>query len=372
MSNDARLAQAADGDWARLAKSCADQLGDVAGPGDRLGLIYVTDRLAGDLSSILTFLRERTGVADWTGTVGIGVCATGRGYFDRPAVVAMVLPLPAGSLRPTGEVASFEDFARLRAAVDGAPAGLGIVHADPRNAQTTALVAGFAEAAGCFLVGGLTSSRESFGQIAGTVTEGGVSGVLIGADVPVISGLTQGCIPIGPRRSIDEADGHVVKAVDGGGACAALETDLGLVIGEAGFAEAVAEIHVAILVPGSDTGDYLVRNLAGIDPDTGWLAIGDEVAAGDRLMFCRRSRAAAEQDLGRMLADLDKRAGGAPRAGLYYSCVGRGPNLFATADRELEIIAEALGDFPLVGFFGNGEISHDRLYGYTGVLTLFL
>ena len=33
---------------------------------------------------------------------------------------------------------------------------------------------------------------------------------------------------------------------------------------------------------------------------------------------------------------------------------------------------KALGDFPLVGFFCNGEISHNRLYGYTGVLTLFL
>ena len=30
-----------------------------------------------------------------------------------------------------------------------------------------------------------------------------------------------------------------------------------------------------------------------------------------------------------------------------------------------------LGEFPLVGFFANGEISHDRLYAYTGVLVLF-
>jgi small ligand-binding sensory domain FIST len=27
---------------------------------------------------------------------------------------------------------------------------------------------------------------------------------------------------------------------------------------------------------------------------------------------------------------------------------------------------------PLVGFFANGEIAGDRLYGYTGVLTLFV
>jgi small ligand-binding sensory domain FIST len=37
----------------------------------------------------------------------------------------------------------------------------------------------------------------------------------------------------------------------------------------------------------------------------------------------------------------------------------------------LEVIRRALGEVPLVGFFCNGEISRDRLYGYTGVLTLF-
>ncbi|MEO8166130.1 MAG: histidine kinase, partial [Betaproteobacteria bacterium] len=51
--------------------------------------------------------------------------------------------------------------------------------------------------------------------------------------------------------------------------------------------------------------------------------------------------------------------------------VGRGPNLFGGTG-EVDMIAEALGDFPLAGFFCNGEISHNRLYGYTGVLTLFL
>jgi small ligand-binding sensory domain FIST len=38
---------------------------------------------------------------------------------------------------------------------------------------------------------------------------------------------------------------------------------------------------------------------------------------------------------------------------------------------ELAQVRQALGDIPLVGFFCNGEISRDRLYGYTGVLTLF-
>ena len=61
----------------------------------------------------------------------------------------------------------------------------------------------------------------------------------------------------------------------------------------------------------------------------------------------------------------------APRGALYYSCLGRGEHMFGRRGAEMEIIREALGDVPLAGFFCNGEISHDRLYGYTGVLTLF-
>ena len=51
-------------------------------------------------------------------------------------------------------------------------------------------------------------------------------------------------------------------------------------------------------------------------------------------------------------------------------CEG-GPNLFGPGSQEMRIVAEEMGDFPLVGFFANGEISNNRLYGYTGVLTLF-
>ena len=61
-----------------------------------------------------------------------------------------------------------------------------------------------------------------------------------------------------------------------------------------------------------------------------------------------------------------------PRGGVYYSCLGRGASLFGPDSGELRLIREALGDFPLVGFFCNGEVSHNRLYGYTGVLTLFV
>jgi len=72
-----------------------------------------------------------------------------------------------------------------------------------------------------------------------------------------------------------------------------------------------------------------------------------------------------------MLESAKKALSGTPRGGIYVSCLGRGINLFGPSSDELRLIQTELGDFPLVGFYANGEISQDRLYGYTGVLTLF-
>lgn len=60
-----------------------------------------------------------------------------------------------------------------------------------------------------------------------------------------------------------------------------------------------------------------------------------------------------------------------PRGGVYYFCLGCGRHLFGDDSRELRLIRAELGDVPPVGFFANGEISHNRLYGYAGVLALF-
>ena len=102
------------------------------------------------------------------------------------------------------------------------------------------------------------------------------------------------------------------------------------------------------------------------------LAIAAGVEEGERVMFCRRDAAAAEEDMCRMLTELERALEGPPLGGVYYTCLARGPNLLGADSKELKLIEAALGSFPLVGFFGNGEISHNRLYGYTGVLTLFV
>ena len=99
---------------------------------------------------------------------------------------------------------------------------------------------------------------------------------------------------------------------------------------------------------------------------------GEPVAPGRSIVFCRRDRGTASDDLDRMLTSIRSGLYREPKGGVYFSCLGRGASLFGENSEELRIIRDRLGEVPLVGFFCNGEISHNRLYGYTGVLTLFM
>ncbi|MGQ0662341.1 MAG: FIST signal transduction protein [Pseudomonadota bacterium] len=361
--------------WRQAVSECVDRL-DPAARRATLGFVYATDAFAADLDAIVALLRDRLDIDDWVGSVGIGIAAGGREYFDEPALAIMTVALPADSYRlipnltrGVEELGATREWAKGGDSLDGPR--LGVVHADPRNPLLARLLEDLAQATSGFLVGGLASSRGALDQVAGVAVRGGVSGVLFAPEVAVATGLSQGCSPIGPLRKITAAEANVLFEIDGRPALDVLKED----IGEPSTRrlERVAGlIHAALPVPGSDIGDYLVRNLIGIDPERGWLAIGARVEPGDPILFVRRDRAAAEKDLARMLAGLKRRTTAAPKAGLYFSCVARGPNLFGPDSAELGILARELGEFPLVGMFCNGEISHNRLYGYTGVLALFL
>jgi len=370
--------------WATVAKGCLEALGDLP-EGANLGFVYATDALADDLGSIVTFLRERSGIERWVGTVGLGVVASGIEYYDRPALSLLVTALPEDAFRAFAPVSAAPGEGGLQAftATHGDWIArhrpiLGVVHGDPRNPAVIDIVEGLAAATSAFLVGGLTASQGELPQVAGDVgpgsaAAGGVSGVLLSSEQLVVSGLSQGCTPIGEAYVVTEADGPhgVVKALDGRPAVEVLREAVGELLAR-DLRRIGGYIFAALPIPGSDTGDYLVRNLIGLDLERGWLQIGAELSVGDRLRFCRRDHQTARADLKRMLEDLRERAGGAPRGALYFSCVARGRHLFGPHSEELRLIRETFGDMPLTGFFANGEISNNRLYGYTGVLTLLL
>ncbi|MBI4203819.1 MAG: FIST C-terminal domain-containing protein [Betaproteobacteria bacterium] len=364
-----RYGHASASDWRDAARSCLTQLGSGLA---NLGFLYVTDVLADHASDILAHLREHTGVPHWVGTVGLGICTTGREYLDEPAIAVMVADIDPGTFRIFSGITNANEIDRALLKCGSAPANFAIVHADPNNRQVTELVSRLADRVESgFLVGGLTSSRRQNLQIADGITEGGLSGVSFSDAVTVATRLTQGCSPIGPKHVITACQRNVIVSLDGQPALDVFKEDIGEVLAR-DLNRVGGHIFAGLPIAGSDTGDYLVRNLVGIDTSHKLVAIGELLDPGGSIMFCRRDGNTAHDDMARMLESIRKGLYTQPRGGVYYSCLGRGASLFGPDSRELRMIREALGEFPLVGFFCNGEISHNRLYGYTGVLTLFV
>ncbi|HEX9647225.1 MAG TPA: FIST C-terminal domain-containing protein [Alphaproteobacteria bacterium] len=348
-----KVGHAAAGDWRAAAGRCLDQIG--AGAGDTLGLVYATDALAGRLGDIVAWLRERTGIATWTGATGHGILAGDTDYIGAPALAVMCAALPADAIAP----------------IDAAlPPGMpfGIVHGDSRSPDLEHCIA--RASGGGFLVGGLVLPD---GARVGAPAQAGapLTGLACAAAVPVATGLTQGCIPIGPAHEVTLCDAHLVAELDGRPALEVFLDEAGEILSRS-RAGGAGEVFAALPVAGSDTGDYLVRNIFGIDPGAGVVAVAAELTHGERMMFCRRDRASAVEDLARMLARLKARLTAPARGALYVSCLARGPHLFGPGAVEAKAIQDAIGPLPLVGFYANGEICHDRVYTHTGVLTLFL
>jgi len=370
-------ASVAVGDPLGLVEQCVTGLRP--SDGANLGILYLTEPAAPVLPELVRVLAEQTGIDAWVGGVGLGVCSAEGEIFDQPAVAAMTAVLPPESFRvfsatdhPGSELPQ-----RHAAWIETSQPALALVHADPRCPDLPKAALEIAAASGAFLVGGLVSHRcpnpllgRTPGNEGGGLGGNGFAGLMLAPEISVATGLTQGCTPIGPLHRIDEARDNIVMVIDGRPALAVFTEDIG-----PGLASDLRRvgglIFAGLPVPGSDTGDYLVRNLMAIDPGRGWLVLGAEIAAGDAILFCRRDPESARRDMVRMVSQLAGRLSAPPKAGVYVSCVARGAALFGETGVEAALIREGLGEFPLIGFFANGEISRDRLYGHTGVLTLF-
>ena len=137
-----------------------------------------------------------------------------------------------------------------------------------------------------------------------------------------------------------------------------------------------------------------VRHLIGLDPKRLGVAVADLPEPGDQLVFCERNPEAARADLMRMCAEIredlespedlpsaelpglaDTASPAVARrilGAIYVSCAGRGGPHFGAPSAEMQWVRLALGDVPLIGFFASGEIASQQLYGYSGVLTVFV
>ncbi|MES2949307.1 MAG: FIST N-terminal domain-containing protein [Pseudomonadota bacterium] len=389
-----------------------------------LALLYITDHYAGVAQDILDHLgAELPLVTDWSGTVGMGIVSNNVEYWDEPAMAVMLLELPSDQYRVFSGVAPMGL---------GFEAHTALVHADPETTDVGELIAEMAARTDSgYVFGGLASSRWQSVQFAvggngnigghgaaSGVFSGGLSGVAFGPDVALVSRVTQGCMPISAVRRVTAAEHNVVLTLDGEAALDVMLRDLAISLDEPQEALDVVRATLVGLVPAPDgeappgaadaaplravrqTGnfgeDVLVRHIIGLDPGRHGVAVADRVEPGAQLVFCRRNVQAARADLTRICAEIREELEPQEQAletahalqasalesaphparriagAVYVSCTGRGGPHFGGPSAELQLVRRALGDVPLVGFFAAGEIAHHHLYGYTGVLTVFI
>ncbi|MBF0355936.1 MAG: FIST C-terminal domain-containing protein [Alphaproteobacteria bacterium] len=376
-SSDFKSAYAEGDGWANVAKHLLMQL---SGPalGHRLGILYVTPELSRDLGSILAFLRETTRVPHWVGGAGFGVLGLtadglAREARGKPAAGVMTMAIDSPAFRiftfQGRELGRVKGILSKWAKAEHHPL-TALVHADPVNPQTQLLLEGFSTASDGYLVGGLTYSPEKRGadfkgHLADKAVAGGLSGLLLAPGVPLAVGVTQGVVTLGDWHEITDGEGNHILRLDGRPATDVLEEEAGDVQAALGF------VHLAVPDAGLDTGAYVVQNLGGIDPVRARLTASFMAEPGLRVRFVRRDTKAAEEDLLRMIADLRRRLGGAPKGVVMISCIARGAALFGSPNREMELAAKALGGCPMVGFLAGGEILRNRLQSHSTVMLAF-
>jgi small ligand-binding sensory domain FIST len=122
-------------------------------------------------------------------------------------------------------------------------------------------------------------------------------------------------------------------------------------------------------------GDFLIRGVMGIDPDTGSGAVADYVHVGQTIQFHLRDAKTAQEDLTELLnTHKDHFAQHRLKGAFVFSCNGRGENLFQVKDHDIKMIQQNIGPVPAAGFFCAGEIGPvggvNFLHGFTSSITL--
>jgi small ligand-binding sensory domain FIST len=347
-----------------------------------LAVLFASAHFLGSAEALVTAVAEQAGRPPLIGCVAESVAGQGREVESRPAV----------SLWLAADIGPVETFAMefVRTASGGAFGGYrfgpgpALMICDPFTFPAGDLLAHLnSHVPGALVMGGMASGglelRQSRLFLDGRVlTHGAVGARLPQAVVRPL--VAQGCRPVGAPYTITGAEGNLILELGGRPplerlremAAAMSDEDrellagglhLGLVINEY-----QAELH---------QGDFLVRGIAGADPESGAIAVAEVPEVGQTAQFHVRDARSADEDLrhalGLQCAALgDRRAAGA----LLFTCTGRGSRLFAEPDHDAGLLAEMLGEIPVAGFFCDGELGpvggRNFLHTFTASVALFL
>jgi small ligand-binding sensory domain FIST len=365
----------------RAVAQATEALGDAS---PSLAVLFASAHFLGVADALVAAIRKQAGPLPLIGCVGESVAGGAREVESEPAVS---LWLGAG----LGPVETFA-MEYIRTPSGGAyggylfprePNGTYLLICDPFTFPADGLLTHLNEQVpGAVVMGGMASaalrSRQSRLFRDGRVLSAGAVGVhLPNAEVHPL--VAQGCRPIGDAYIITRADGNVIHELGGRPPLVRLREMAAALPGR--DQELLAQgLQLGVVIdeyraePGQ--GDFLIRGVVGADPDSGAIAVGDQIQVGQTVQFHVRDAESADEDLRRALEREAKALGGRRPAGaLLFTCNGRGSRLFAEPDHDAGLIAATLGDIPLAGFFCAGELGpvggQNFLHTFTASIALF-
>jgi small ligand-binding sensory domain FIST len=333
---------------------------------------------------------DRFAGAKVIGCSAAGVIGSGREVEDAPAIALAAAVLPDVEVQPfhldPEEVPPRDASEEVWRTCLGLPRDAEptiMLLPDPHTCRVSELLAGLDAAfPGAVKIGGLASGGISPGQSAlygGDEAHGtGVVGVALWGNLECDTIVAQGCRPIGVPMFVTRADGNVVQQLDGRRPSEILQ-ELYDQLPEADQQLMRVSLFIGLVMSQDEQvyrqGDFLVRNIVGLDGQTGAIAIGAEVQKNRVVQFHLRDAATSAADLDAMLHSYLADAAHRPSGGLMFSCVGRGMSLYGEPNHDTGLFHRVVGPVPLGGFFCNGEIGpvHGRthMHGYTSSLGLF-
>ncbi len=256
---------------------------------------------------------------------------------------------------------------------------------DPYSFRIEALVHGLDYAyAQSPKIGGLASGSTAPGMsgliVDGKVFSRGMVGVAISGNVILDTIVAQGCKPIGSPLTVTKCDHNILYELNAEPALLVLkdlleglsENDRLLARNSLFLGFAMSEFKTEL-----KGGDFLIRNLIGIEPKSGALVIAEILHEGRTVQFHVRDAATSSDDLRLMLKGyVDNHSnGGQQRGALMFSCLGRGTYLYGSPNHDSFGFKQYLGEIPLSGFFCNGEIGPvggvTFIHGYTSSFGIF-
>jgi small ligand-binding sensory domain FIST len=233
------------------------------------------------------------------------------------------------------------------------------------------------------IVGGLASAASGPGEntliLDGEVMREGLVGVCLRGNLRVETVVSQGCRPIGETFIVTKAQRNIIYELAGRPFYKVLEEVL---TQGTDYDRHLAREAIFIGIVMNEykdkfaRGDFLIRGVLGVEPESGAGVVGDHMHVGQTIQFHLRDAKTANEDLHELLKQYKTKKHPTSAHGAFvFSCNGRGINLFGERDHDIRIIQHHLGPVPAAGFFCAGEIGPvggiNFLHGFTNSMALF-